>query len=258
MPYFREKRNSFSSPLAVSMDPSPPKTIGHDLGSKQLHNEKLLISSLFTAISNNKDHGHEMLQSFAPHLASIMTRTINMEHIIPTPPSISFNHRGNSVISNHPSVLTSNSATTAANLCHSSVGSVVSTPHRGNGNDLSCSVQAADGGVSNVRSVKDVMSVSTNTCDESVTVPSPHRGKEGGQSHIINLVAECVPRLLDRDLGNSFDGCSSESSHVDPKRRRIVDVTSHIENDLSAIENYLISEKKDHDPLSNLPLTHGE
>ena len=99
------------------------------------------------------------LETFATHLASIMTRTINMEHIIPTPPSISFNHGGNSVISNHPSVLTSNSATTAANLCHS----FVSTPHCGNGNDLSCSIQAADGGVSNVRGVKDVMSVSTNT-----------------------------------------------------------------------------------------------
>jgi len=133
-----------------------------------------------------------------------------MEHIIPTPPSISFNHGGNSVISNPPSVLTHNSATGTANLCHSSVGSVVSTPHRGNGNDLSCSVQAADGGVSNVRSVNDVLSVSTNTSDESVlrsaTAPSPHCGKEGGQSHIINLVAECVPGLLDRDLGNSFDG----------------------------------------------------
>jgi len=70
------------------MDPSPPKTIGHDIGSKELHNKKLLISSLFSAISKNKDHGHEMLQTFAPHLASIMTRTINMEHIIPTPPSI--------------------------------------------------------------------------------------------------------------------------------------------------------------------------
>jgi len=260
--YLDNPRTSFSSPLAVSMDPSPPKTIGHDLGSKQLHNEKLLISSLFTAISNNKDHGHEMLQSFAPHLASIMTRTIDMEHIIPTPPSISFNHGGNSFISNHPSVLTSNSATTAANLCHSSVGSVVSTPLRGNGNDLSCSVQAADGGVSNVQSVKDVMSVSTNTCDESVprrvTVPSPLRGKEGGQSHIINLVAECVPRLLDRDLGNSFDGCCSESSQGDPKRLRIVDKTSHIENNLSAIENYLIAEKKDDDPFSNLPHTYGE
>jgi len=73
----------------------------------------------------------------------------------------------------------------------------VSTPHRGNGNDLSCSVQAADGGVSNVRSINDVLSVSTNISDESVlrsaTVPSSHRGKEGGQSHIINLVAECVP-----------------------------------------------------------------
>jgi len=132
----------------IVVDPYLPKTIGHDFGSKQLHNEKLLISSLFHTISNNKDHGHEMLHTFAPHLASIMTRTINMEHIIPTPPSISFNHGGKSVISTLPSVLTHNSATGTANLCHSSVGSVVSTPHRGNWNDLSCSVQAADGGVS--------------------------------------------------------------------------------------------------------------
>ena len=90
-------------------------------------------------------------------------------------------------------------------MCHSSVGSVVTTPHRGNGNDLSCSVQAADGGVSNERKiVNEVLSVSTNTSDESVprsaTVPSPHCGKEGGQSRIINLVAEGVPVELERDM----------------------------------------------------------
>jgi len=73
------------------------------------------------------------------------------------------------------------------------------------------------------------------------------------------LVAECVPRLLDsRDLGNSFDGFCSGSSQGDLKRQRMVDTTSYIENDLSAIENYLIAEKKDDDPLSNLPLIHGE
>ena len=186
------------------MDSSLPKTIGHDLGSKQLHNEKLLITSLFDAISNNKDHGHEMLHTFAPHLASIMTRTINMEHIIPIPPSISFDHGGKSIISTLPSGPTHNSATGTANLCHSSVGSVVTTPLRGNWNNLSCSVQAADGGVSNVRSANELLSVSTNTSDESVprsaTVPSPHCGKEGGQSRIINLVAEGVPVELERDM----------------------------------------------------------
>ena len=236
----------------IVMDPSLPKTIGHDLGSKQLHNKKLLISSLFHAISNNKDHGHEMLHTFAPHLASIMTRTINMEHIIPTPPSISFNNGVKLVFSTLPSVLTHNLATGTANLCHSSVGSVVTTPHRGNWNDLSCSIQAADGGVSNVWSVNELLLVSTNTSDESVprsaTVPSPHCGKEGGQSRIINLVAECVPVELDRDWGNSFDGFCSGSFQGDLKRRRIVDTTSYIENDLSAIENYLLSEKKDNWP----------
>ena len=253
--------SSHLSLQGIVMDSSLPKTTGHDLGSKQLHNEKLLITNFFAAVSGDKEHGFKMVESFGHHLASII-RPINMEHIIPTPPSISFNHGGKSVISTLPSVLTHNSATGTANLCHSSVGSVVSTPLRGNWNDLSCSVQATDGGVSNVRSANELLSVSTNTSDESVprsaTVPSPHCGKEGGQSRIINLVAEGVPVELERDRCYSFDGFCSGSSQGDPKRRCIVDTMSPIENDLSAIEKYLISEKKDLDPLSNLPLSHGE
>jgi len=125
------------------MVPPPPSNIGQDLGSRQLHNEKLLISIFFAAVSGNKEHGHKMVESFGHHLASIMTRPINMEHIIPTPPSITFNHGDHSVNSSHPSALSHISETGTSKLCHSSVGSVVSTPHRGKGTDLSCSVQAA-------------------------------------------------------------------------------------------------------------------
>jgi len=74
------------------MDPPSPSNVGHDLGSKQLHNEKLVINGIFTAVAGNKEHGHEMLETFAPILASIMTRKINMEFIIPshpTPPTTS-------------------------------------------------------------------------------------------------------------------------------------------------------------------------
>ena len=78
-------------------------------------------------------------------------------------------------------------------------------------------------GVSNVWSVNDVMSVSTKTCDESVprraTVPSLIRGKEGGQSHIINLVAECVPRLLGRDWSKSFKSYSIKALQRQVSRR---------------------------------------
>ena len=121
----------------IIMDPSQPKTIGHDLGSKQLHNEKLLISSLFAAIQGDRDHGHEMLKNFGPHLASIMTRTINMEHIIPCPSLISFDHGGSSIESSDPSQLTNTSETSNSNLCHSSVGEVAIPPLRGKEGDLS-------------------------------------------------------------------------------------------------------------------------
>ena len=66
--------------------PRPPPNIGHDLGSKQLHNEKLVITGLFNAAAGNKDHGHKMIESFAPFLASIMTRSITMDAIIPPHP----------------------------------------------------------------------------------------------------------------------------------------------------------------------------
>jgi len=243
------------------MVPPPPMNIGHDLGSRQLHNEKLLITNFFAAVSGDKEHGFKMVESFGHHLASII-RPINMEHIIPTPPSITFNHGDHSVNSSHPSVPSHISETGTSKLCHSSVGSVVFTPHRGKGTDLSCSVQAADVGVSNVRSVKDVLSVSTNSSDESVprsaTVPSPQRGKEGGQSHIINLIAERVPGELERERPISFEGSCSGRSQGDPKRQRLVDTSSYIENDLSAIDNYLISENKDKDPLSIIPSAYGE
>ena len=148
--------------------------------------QKLLLNSCFQQLENTK---------FNPHFSP--TQNTQQKHTH-TPTRII------EVTSPHPLVLTHNSATGTANLCHSSVGSVVTTPLRGNWNNLSCSVQAADGGVSNVRSANELLSVSTNTSDESVprraTVPSPHCGKEGGQSRIINLVAEGVPVELERDM----------------------------------------------------------
>jgi len=155
--------------------------------------QKLLLNSCFQQLENTKST-----------LTFHKQKTRNTNTHTPT--------RIIEVTSPHPLVLTHNSATGTANLCHSSVGSVVTTPLRGNWNNLSCSVQAADGGVSNVRSANELLSVSTNTSDESVprsaTVPSPHCGKEGGQSRIINLVAEGVPVELDRDWSKSLESYS--------------------------------------------------
>jgi len=86
------------------------------------------------SLSTNKKHASHT------HIATITARIIEVDY-------------------SHPLALTNTSETGTANVCHPSVGSVVSTPLRGNGNDLSCSVQAADGGVSNVQSVNDVLSV---------------------------------------------------------------------------------------------------
>ena len=214
------------------MDPSQPKSVSHDLQSKQLHNEKLLITSFFAAIQGNPDHGHEMLQNFGPHLASIMTHPINMERIIPDPPPLLFNQGGSSDQSSVPSQLTKTSETSNSNLFHSNVSGIVS----------------------------DVASVCTNSSDESVPrsaiVIPPLRGKEGGDTHTINLVTEGDEFELDRDC--SMERSSVEGSQGEYKRQRVVDSTSYFENDLNAIKKYLDSESKEFDPESSLPPEYGE
>ena len=99
-------------------------------------------------------------------------------------------------------------------MCHSSVGEVAIPPLRGKEGDLSlCLNKATDLGYSNVGSmVSDVASVCTNSSDKSVprsaiAIP-PVRGKEGGESHIINLIAEGDEFELDRDSSKSFESYS--------------------------------------------------
>ena len=192
------------------MDPSHPKSAGHDIISKQLHNEKLLISNFFAAVSGDKENGFKMVESFGHHLASII-RPINMENLVPGPLSLSFNHGGSSDESSVPSQLTKTSETSNSNLCHSSVREVAIPPLRGKEGDLSlCLNKATDLGYSNVSGiVSDVASVCTNSSDKSVprsaiAIP-PLRGKEGGESHIINLVAEGDEFELDRDWSKSLE-----------------------------------------------------
>jgi hypothetical protein len=243
------------------MDPSHPKSAGHDIISKQLHNEKLLISNFFAAVSGDKENGFKMVESFGHHLASII-RPINMENLVPGPLSLSFNHGGSSDESSVPSQLTKTSETSNSNLCHSSVREVAIPPLRGKEGDLSlCLNKATDLGYSNVSGiVSDVASVCTNSSDESVprsaiAIP-PLRGKEGGESHIINLVAEGDEFELDRDC--SMERSNIEESQGEFKRQRVVDSTSYFENDLNAIKKYLDSESKDSDPDSIIPPEHGE
>jgi len=123
-------------------------------------------------------------------------------------------------------------------------------------------LKVTDLGVNNVSIASDIMSVSTNSSDESVlrsvTAVPPLRGKEGGESHVVNSAAEGAKFESDRDWSNSSEHSSVEGLQNEPKRQRVVDTMSYFENDLNAIGNYLVSECKDVNPLSILPPDHSE
>jgi len=51
---------------------------------------------------------------------------------------------------------------------------------------------------------------------------------------------------------------SIEGSQGEQKRQRVVDSTSHFDNDLNAIKKYLDSEAKEFDPESIIPPEYGE
>ena len=151
------------------MDPLPTAKIGHDFGNQHLHNEKLVIKGLFAAVAGSKDHCHDMLETFAPYLVSIMKRPINIDHIItlPQPDNSPYYHVS------HPSVLTLLSKMLASTLCHPSVREVVVPPCTGQESDLSsCPKTATDIDVSKKSTVSYGVSVTTNSYDESVPTSS--------------------------------------------------------------------------------------
>jgi len=147
------------------MDPLPTAQIGHDLGNQQLHNKKLVIKGLFAAVAGSKDHGHDMLENFAPYLVSIMKQPINIDRIItlPQPNNSPYAHVS------HSSVLTHSSKTLASTLCHPSVREVVVPPFTGQESDLSsCPKTATDIDVSKKSTISDGVSITTNSYDKSV------------------------------------------------------------------------------------------
>ena len=92
--------------------------------------QKLLLNLCFQQLESTK---------FNPHFPPTKKHATHTHK-----PSITA--RNIEVNSSHPLALTNKSETGTSNLCHSSVGSVASTPLCGKGTDLSCShaVQAAD------------------------------------------------------------------------------------------------------------------
>jgi len=147
------------------MDPLPTAQIGHDLGNQQLHNKKLVIKGLFAAVAGSKDHGHDMLENFAPYLVSIMKQPINIDRIItlPQPNNSPYAHVS------HSSVLTQSRKTLASTLCHPSVREVVVPPFTGQESDLSsCPKTATDIDVSKKSTISDGVSITTNSYDKSV------------------------------------------------------------------------------------------
>ena len=83
-------------------------------------------------------------------------------------------------------------------------------------------LKATDLGVSNVSIVSDIASVSTNSSDESVlrsdTAVPPLRGKEAGESHVVNSAAGGAKFESDRDWSNSSEHSSVEGLQNEPKR----------------------------------------
>ena len=158
--------------------------------------QKLLLNLCFQQLENTK---------FNPHFSPTQNTQPTYTH---TSTITAWNTE---VISSLPSQLINTSKTSNSNLCHSSVREVAIPPLRGKEGDLSlCLNKATDLGYSNVSGiVSDVASVCTNSSDKSVprsaiAIP-PLRGKEGGESHIINLVAEGDEFELDRDWSKSLE-----------------------------------------------------
>jgi len=236
------------------MDPLPTAKIGHDLGNQQLHNEKLVIKGLFTAVAGSKDHGHDMLEKLAPCLVSIMIRPIDIDRIItlPQPDNSSYSHVS------HPSVQTHSSKMSASTLCHSSVREVVVPPFTGQESNLSsCPKTATYIDVSKKSTISDGVSVTTNSYDESVPTSSStapyirgiYSSSQGSsdESHVVKSAAEGCEFELDRESNDLSDRSQGSS-----KRQRVANEPQYFENDVLAIEKYLVSEGKDKDPFSSL------